>query len=252
MIQVKGIHKQFGENQVLKGVDVDFIPGKTNLIIGRSGSGKTVFLKTILGLYDPDQGSIHYGDEVLGEMTKERRMLLRQELGMVFQGGALFDSMTVAANIRFPLEMFSNMTEHQKDERVSFVMDRVRLQGSGDMFPAEISGGMQKRVSIARAISMNPKYLFCDEPNSGLDPETAIVIDQLIQELTHEFNITTIVNTHDMNSVLEIGDHVVFMKDGYKVWEGTNNEVLGSTNADVEEYVFKSKLFKQVRVALRK
>ncbi|HAK70568.1 MAG TPA: ABC transporter ATP-binding protein, partial [Cryomorphaceae bacterium] len=173
-------------------------------------------------------------------------------LGMVFQGGALFDSMTVAANIRFPLEMFSNMTEHQKDERVSFVMDRVRLQGSGDMFPAEISGGMQKRVSIARAISMNPKYLFCDEPNSGLDPETAIVIDQLIQELTHEFNMTTIVNTHDMNSVLEIGDHVVFMKDGYKVWEGTNNEVLGSTNADVEEYVFKSKLFKQVRVALRK
>ena len=252
MIQVKGIHKQFGENQVLKGVDVDFIPGKTNLIIGRSGSGKTVFLKTILGLYDPDQGSIHYGNEVLGEMTKERRMLLRQELGMVFQGGALFDSMTVAANIRFPLEMFSNMTEHQKDERVSFVMDRVRLQGSGDMFPAEISGGMQKRVSIARAISMNPKYLFCDEPNSGLDPETAIVIDQLIQELTHEFNMTTIVNTHDMNSVLEIGDHVVFMKDGYKVWEGTNNEVLGSTNADVEEYVFKSKLFKQVRVALRK
>lgn len=252
MIQVKGIYKQFGENQVLKGVDVDFIPGKTNLIIGRSGSGKTVFLKTILGLYDSDQGSIHYGDEVLGEMTKERRMLLRQELGMVFQGGALFDSMTVAANIRFPLEMFSNMTEHQKDERVSFVMDRVRLQGSGDMFPSEISGGMQKRVSIARAISMNPKYLFCDEPNSGLDPETAIVIDQLIQELTHEFNMTTIVNTHDMNSVLEIGDHVVFMKDGYKVWEGTNNEVLGSTNADVEEYVFKSKLFKQVRVALRK
>lgn len=252
MIQVKGIHKQFGDNQVLKGIDVDFIPGKTNLIIGRSGSGKTVFLKTILGLYDPDQGSIHYGDEILDEMTKERRKLLRQELGMVFQGGALFDSMSVAANIRFPLDMFSNMTEHQKDERVSFVMDRVRLQGSGDMFPAEISGGMQKRVSIARAISMNPKYLFCDEPNSGLDPETAIVIDQLIQELTHEFNMTTIVNTHDMNSVLEIGDHVVFMKDGYKVWEGTNNEVLGSTNADVEEYVFKSKLFKQVRAALRK
>ena len=252
MIQVKGIHKQFGDNQVLKGIDVDFIPGKTNLIIGRSGSGKTVFLKTILGLYDPDQGSNHYGDEILGQMTKERRKLLRQELGMVFQGGALFDSMSVAANIRFPLDMFSNMTEHQKDERVSFVMDRVRLQGSGDMFPAEISGGMQKRVSIARAISMNPKYLFCDEPNSGLDPETAIVIDQLIQELTHEFNMTTIVNTHDMNSVLEIGDHVVFMKDGYKVWEGTNNEVLGSTNADVEEYVFKSKLFKQVRAALRK
>ncbi|MDC0376810.1 ATP-binding cassette domain-containing protein, partial [Schleiferiaceae bacterium] len=155
-------------------------------------------------------------------------------------------------NIRFPLEMFSAMTEHEKDARVKFVMDRVRLEGADELFPSEISGGMQKRVSIARAISMNPNYLFCDEPNSGLDPETAIVIDQLIQEITHEFGMTTIVNTHDMNSVLEIGDHVVFMKEGYKVWEGTNDQVLGSTNADVEDYVFKSKLFKQVRTALRK
>lgn len=253
MIKVRGIHKSFGDNHVLKGVDVDFLPGKTNLIIGRSGSGKTVFLKTILGLFEPEEGSIIYGeDEVLGQMTKERRKLLRQEIGMLFQGGALFDSMTVAENIRFPLEMFSNKTEHEKDERVKFVMDRVRLQGADAKFPSEISGGMQKRVAIARAIALNPKYLFCDEPNSGLDPETAIVIDQLIQEITHEFGMTTIVNTHDMNSVLEIGDHVIFMKEGHKVWEGTNEEVLGSDNADVEDYVFKSKLFKQVREAFKK
>lgn len=251
MIQAKGIHKSFGDNQVLKGVDVDFHQGETNLIIGRSGSGKTVFLKTILGLHAPDQGSIVYDGEVLGDMTKQRAKLLRQEIGMVFQGGALFDSMTVAQNIKFPLEMFASMTEHEMDKRVKFVMDRVRLEGADHKFPAEISGGMQKRVSIARAISMSPNYLFCDEPNSGLDPETAIVIDQLIHEITHEFGMTTIVNTHDMNSVLEIGDHVIFMKEGHKVWEGNSSQVLKSTNADVEEYVFKSKLFKQVRKALR-
>jgi len=251
MIQAKGIHKSFGSNDVLKGVDVDFHQGETNLIIGRSGSGKTVFLKTILGLHEPDQGKILYDGEVLGEMTKQRFKKLRQEIGMVFQGGALFDSMTVGQNIRFPLEMFSAMTEHQMDQRVKFVMDRVRLEGADTKFPSGISGGMQKRVSIARAISMSPKYLFCDEPNSGLDPETAIVIDQLIHEITHEFGMTTIVNTHDMNSVLEIGDHVVFMKEGHKVWEGNSSQVLKSTNADVEEYVFKSKLFKQVRQALR-
>ena len=251
MIQAKGIYKSFGDNDVLKGVDVDFHPGETNLIIGRSGSGKTVFLKTILGLHEPDQGQIIYDGEVLGEMSKQRFKKLRQEIGMVFQGGALFDSMTVAQNIRFPLEMFSAMTEHEMDKRVKFVMDRVRLENADSKFPSEISGGMQKRVSIARAISMSPKYLFCDEPNSGLDPETAIVIDQLIHEITHEFGMTTIVNTHDMNSVLEIGDHVVFMKEGHKVWEGNSSQVLKSTNADVEEYVFKSKLFKQVRQALR-
>ncbi len=251
MIQAKGIHKSFGSNDVLKGVDVDFHQGETNLIIGRSGSGKTVFLKTILGLHEPDQGEILYDGEVLGEMSKQRFKKLRQEIGMVFQGGALFDSLTVAQNIRFPLEMFSAMTEHEMDQRVKFVMDRVRLEGADTKFPSEISGGMQKRVSIARAISMSPKYLFCDEPNSGLDPETAIVIDQLIHEITHEFGMTTIVNTHDMNSVLEIGDHVVFMKEGHKVWEGNSSQVLKSTNADVEEYVFKSKLFKQVRQALR-
>lgn len=250
MIKAVGIHKSFGDNYVLKGVDVDFRQGETNLIIGRSGSGKTVFLKTILGLHQPDEGQIIYDGEVLGEMSKARSKKLRQEIGMVFQGGALFDSMSVAQNIRFPLDMFSSMTEHEKDERVRFVMNRVRLEGADQKFPSEISGGMQKRVSIARAIVMSPKYLFCDEPNSGLDPETAIVIDQLIHEITHEFGMTTIVNTHDMNSVLEIGDHVIFMKEGHKVWEGNSSQVLKSTNADVEEYVFKSKLFKQVRQAL--
>lgn len=252
MIKVENIHKRFGDNHVLNGVDVDFYQGKTNLIIGRSGSGKTVFLKTILGLFEPEQGNIFYEEEKLGSMSKNRRKLLRQEIGMVFQGGALFDSLTVAQNIRFPLDMFASMTEKEKDERVKFCMNHVRLQGADGRFPSEISGGMQKRVAIARAIAMNPKYLFCDEPNSGLDPETAIVIDQLIQEITYEFNMTTIVNTHDMNSVLEIGDHVIFMKEGYKVWEGSNEEVLKSENEDLVDYVFKSKLFKRVKEALNK
>lgn len=250
MIRVENIHKSFGDNHVLKGVDVTFSQGQTNLIIGKSGSGKTVFLKTMLGLFVPEQGNVFYGDECLAEMSKQRRTILRQETGMVFQGGALFDSMTVAENIRFPLDMFAPMTEKEKDERVKFCMSRVRLDDAGDKYPSEISGGMQKRVSIARAISMNPKYLFCDEPNSGLDPETAIVIDQLIQELTHEFGMTTIVNTHDMNSVLEIGDQVILMKEGHKVWEGNNTQVLKSDNQDVVDYVFKSKLFKEMRKAL--
>ncbi len=251
MIRVESIFKRFGDNEVLRGVDVVFDQGKTNLIIGRSGSGKTVFLKTILGLHKPDQGSIYYDHESLGSMTVDRQKKLRQEIGMVFQGGALFDSLTVAQNIRFPLDMFAAMTEHEKDARVQFCMNHVRLEGANHKFPSEISGGMQKRVAIARAIAMNPKYLFCDEPNSGLDPETAIVIDQLIQEITYEFNMTTIVNTHDMNSVLEIGDHVVLMKEGVKVWEGTNKEVLHSNNEDVVEYVFKSKLFKELKGVLR-
>ena len=247
MIQAKGIHKSFGSNDVLKGVDVDFYQGETNLIIGRSGSGKTVFLKTILGLHEPDQGQILYDGEVLGEMSKQRFKKLRQEIGMVFQGGALFDSMTVAQNIRFPLEMFSTMTEHEMDQRVKFVMDRVRLEGADTKFPSEISGGMQKRVSIARAISMSPKYLFCDEPNSGLDPKTAIVIDQLIQEITKEYNITTIINSHDMNSVIEIGEKIIFLVSGEKNWEGTNKEILKTDNKSVTNFVYSSELLKKVR-----
>ncbi len=252
MIEVKGIKKAFGDKSVLKGIDVVFEDGKANLIIGRSGSGKTVFLKSILGLHEVDDGQILFDGRPLSEMDKKQRKALRQEIGMVFQGGALFDSQTVEENVLFPLNMFSDLTPGERKKRVDFCLERVNLTNANKLYPAEISGGMQKRVAIARAIAMNPKYLFCDEPNSGLDPETSIVIDNLIREITVEYNITTIINTHDMNSVLEIGDHVILMKDGYKVWEGSNKEVLTSQNKDVIDYVFKSNLFKTVREALLK
>lgn len=251
MIEVKGLKKSFGEHEVLKGIDVNFAKGKTNLIIGRSGSGKTVFLKSVLGLHDIDEGSIKYDGRDVGLMSKDDRKLLRQEIGMVFQGGALFDSQTVLENVMFPLNFFTNMSESEKRDRADFCLSRVRLDGAHDKFPAEISGGMQKRVAIARAISMNPKYLFCDEPNSGLDPETAIVIDNLIQEITHEFDITTVVNTHDMNSVLEIGDHIILLKEGYRVWEGDKDEILQSEDQAVLDFVFSSELFKKVRAAFK-
>jgi len=252
MIEVTGLKKSFGDVEVLKGIDVNFEPGKTNLIIGRSGSGKTVFLKCVLGLYDVNQGEIVYDSRTLSELDKKQRKLLRQEMGMLFQGGALFDSQTVFENIRFPLNMFSDMSESEKNDRVEFCLNRVRLEGADKKFPAEISGGMQKRVAIARAIVMQPKYLFCDEPNSGLDPETSIVIDQLIREITQEYSITTLVNTHDMNSVLEIGDHVVFLKDGLKAWEGSREDILYAEDEDIKEYVFRSELMKKVRTALIK
>lgn len=251
MIRVQGIKKSFQEQEVLKGIDIEFEPGKTSLIIGRSGSGKTVFLKSIVGLHDIDEGSIYFHDKEVGALSKENRRLLRQEMGMVFQGGALFDSMTVEENVMFPLNMFSNMTTEEKLDRVNFCLQRVQLENANPKLPSELSGGMQKRVAIARAISMNPKYLFCDEPNSGLDPETSIVIDNLIQEITQEFQITTLINTHDMNSVLEIGDHIMLLKHGHKVWEGNNKEILQSDNEDVADFVFKSRLFKKVRQALR-
>jgi len=250
MIEVNNIHKSFSENHVLKGIDVAFEKGKANLIIGRSGSGKTVFLKSVLGLHTVDKGEITFDGRSLSSMNKKQRKQLRQEIGMVFQGGALFDSQTVEENVMFPLNMFSGMTTAERKKRVDFCLERVNLVNANKLFPAEISGGMQKRVAIARAIAMNPKYLFCDEPNSGLDPETSIVIDNLIREITVEFDITTVINTHDMNSVLEIGDHVVLLKEGYKVWEGSNEDVLTSDNSDVIDYVFKSNLFKKVRTAL--
>lgn len=251
MIEVKGLKKRFGDNEVLKGIDVIFKEGKTNLIIGRSGSGKTVFLKSILGLHDIDEGSISYDGRDVGLLSKDDRKLLRQEIGMVFQGGALFDSLTVLENVMFPLNFFTTMTEAEKLERAEFCLSRVRLEGANDRYPAEISGGMQKRVAIARAISMNPKYLFCDEPNSGLDPETAIVIDNLIQEITEEYNMTTVINTHDMNSVLEIGDHIILLKEGYRVWEGDKEEILRSEDPSVLDFVFSSELFKKVRASLK-
>ncbi|KAB2810304.1 ABC transporter ATP-binding protein [Phaeocystidibacter luteus] len=252
MIEVKGLRKSFGEHEVLKGIDVNFEPGKANLIIGRSGSGKTVFLKSVLGLHDVDSGDIVYDGRNVAELSKDERTLLRQEIGMVFQGGALFDSQTVLENVMFPLNFFGDMSESEKRDRADFCLSRVRLDSAHNRFPAEISGGMQKRVAIARAIAMNPKYLFCDEPNSGLDPETAIVIDNLIQEITEEYNITTVINTHDMNSVLEIGDHVILLKEGYRAWEGTKDEILHSEDEAVLDFVFRSELFKKVKEALRK
>ncbi len=247
MIEVNNIHKSFGENHVLKGISTVFDKGKTNLIIGQSGSGKTVFIKCLLGLFTPDEGTISYDGRIYSELTPAERRDLRQEMGMVFQGSALFDSMTVEGNVMFPLEMFTNQSRSEMLDRVNFVLQRVNLSDANNRYPAEISGGMKKRVAIARAIVMNPKYLFCDEPNSGLDPKTAIVIDNLIQEITQEYDITTVINSHDMNSVMEIGEKIVFLKDGHKEWEGSNKEIFKTENAAVTNFVYSSELFKKVR-----
>jgi phospholipid/cholesterol/gamma-HCH transport system ATP-binding protein len=252
VIEVRGIKKAFGDQEVLKGIDMVLQPGQCNLIIGSSGSGKTVMLKSIVGLIQPDSGQVLLDGRDWTAMKERDRKVLRQEMGMVFQASALFTSLSVEENVRFPLDFFSTMSAAEKDQRVAFCLDRVRIpQSALAKNPAELSGGMQKRVAIARAIVLNPKYLFCDEPNSGLDPETSIVIDQLIQEITHEFGMTTVVNTHDMNSVLEIGDHVVLMRHGYKVWEGAGPDILQSTDQEVVDYVFRSALFKRVRSALK-
>ncbi|GGG56038.1 phosphonate ABC transporter ATP-binding protein [Croceivirga lutea] len=247
MIEVDNIHKSFGDNHVLKGISALFEQGKTNLIIGQSGSGKTVFLKCLLGLFVPEEGSICYSGTRYSELSTREKSDLRQEMGMVFQGSALFDSMTVEENVRFPLDMFTKQTTVEMKERVDFVLERVNLIDAHHKYPAEISGGMQKRVAIARAIVMKPKYLFCDEPNSGLDPKTAILIDNLIQEITQEYNITTVINTHDMNSVMEIGEKIIFLKNGLKEWEGTNKEIFKTDNQAVTDFVYSSELFKKVR-----
>ncbi len=247
MIEVDNIHKSFGDNHVLKGISTTFEKGKTNLVIGQSGSGKTVFLKCLLGLFEPDEGNICYNGEVYSELSIKQKRNLRQEMGMVFQGSALFDSMTVEGNVMFPLDMFTKQSQSEKQDRVDFVLKRVNLVDAHKQFPAEISGGMQKRVAIARAIVMNPKYLFCDEPNSGLDPKTAILIDNLIHEITQEYDITTIINTHDMNSVMEIGEKIIFLKNGLKEWEGTNKEIFKTDNQAVTDFVYSSELFKKVR-----
>ena len=247
MIEVRNLHKSFGEHHVLKGVSTLFEPGKTNLIIGQSGSGKTVFLKSLLGLHIPDEGEILYSNRVYSKMDENDKRNLRQEMGMVFQGSALFDSMTVEENVMFPLKMFSKMEYDEMKERVDFVLNRVNLKNAHTKLPAEISGGIQKRVAIARAIVNRPRYLFCDEPNSGLDPKTAIIIDNLIHEITVEYDITTVINTHDMNSVMEIGDKIVFLKDGHKAWEGSKNEIFRTDNEAVTDFVYSSELFKKVR-----
>ncbi len=247
MITVEDLNKSFGENHVLKGISTSFEQGKTNLIIGQSGSGKTVFMKCLLGLIEPDSGNIWYGGALYGDLSVSERRDLRQDMGMVFQGSALFDSMTVEGNVRFPMEMFTNKSPGEMRERVDFVLKRVDLEGAHKKFPSELSGGMKKRVAIARAIVMNPRYLFCDEPNSGLDPKTAIRIDNLIQEITDEYQITTVINTHDMNSVMEIGEKIVFLKNGFKEWEGTNKEIFKTDNQAVTDFVYSSELFKKVR-----
>ena len=250
MISVRNLHKSFGDQHVLRGIDVDLKPGKCNLIIGLSGSGKTVMLKSILGLIQPDEGTILYDGRNLRQMEHSDARKVRQEMGMVFQGSALFTSQSIEENVRLPLDFFTSMSAAEKKERVRFCLERVRIENSAHKYPAELSGGMQKRVASARAIVLNPKYLFCDETNSGLDPETSLVIDALIQDITHEYGMTTVINTHDMNSVLEIGEHVLLLKGGEKVWEGTNDEILEAENPAVVDYVFRSNLMKRVRTAL--
>jgi phospholipid/cholesterol/gamma-HCH transport system ATP-binding protein len=247
MIIVENLHKFFGESHILKGISTTFEKGKTNLIIGQSGSGKTVFLKSLLGLFTPEEGRIIYDGREYSKLNENERRTLRQEMGMVFQGSALFDSMTVEENVMFPLKMFSRQTVQEMQERADFVLKRVNLVDAHKKFPSEISGGMQKRVAIARAIANKPKYLFCDEPNSGLDPKTAILIDDLIKEITEEYNITTVINTHDMNSVMQIGEKIVFLKDGIKEWEGTKHEIFKTDNEAVTNFVYSSDLFKKVR-----
>lgn len=247
MITVENLHKSFGDSHILKGVTTTFESGKTNLIIGQSGSGKTVFLKSLLGLFTPEEGSIAYNGKEYNTMTDDEKIALRQEMGMVFQGSALFDSMTVQENVMFPLRMFTNQSKSEMQDRVDFVLKRVNLVDAHKKFPAEISGGMQKRVAIARAIVNKPKYLFCDEPNSGLDPKTAIVIDNLVHEITEEYDITTVINTHDMNSVMEIGQKIVFLRYGLKEWEGSNREIFKTDNEAVTDFVYSSELFKKVR-----
>lgn len=249
MIEVENIHKAFNGEEILKGINFTFENAKTNLIIGRSGSGKSVLLKSMLGLFVPEQGVIKYDGKPYADFSPEEQRELRKEIGMVFQGGALFDSMTVEENILFPLRMFTKQSKKESLKRVREVLERVNLEGSENKMPSEISGGMQKRVSIARAIVNRPKYLFCDEPNSGLDPETATVIDNLIQDITHENNITTIIITHDMNSVLEIGENIAFLKHGVLAWKGTKAEIFKTDDEAVTEFVYSSNLFQKVRKA---
>ena len=248
MIEIKNLYKSFDGNEVLKNVSVVFEKGKTNLIIGRSGSGKTVMLKCILGLFDIDKGEIWYNDRNFTAISQKERKLMRQEIGMVFQGGALFDSISVEGNVRFPLDMFTRMSFKEKQKRVEFCLSHVNIDKQAyKLSPSEISGGMKKRVAIARAIALNPRYLFCDEPNSGLDPETSTVIDQLLSDITKEFEMTTIINTHDMNSVIEIGETIFFLKKGEKEWEGTNKEVLNSNNEHLNDFIFANKLYALMR-----
>lgn len=247
MIEVKNLVKSFDGRTVLHDITATFETGKTNLIIGQSGSGKTVLIKSLVGLITPDSGEILYDGRDFLSMNHEQKKSIREEIGMLFQGSALFDSETVLGNVMFPLVMFSKMTRAEMLERAHFCLDRVNLKGADNKFPSEISGGMQKRVAIARAIALNPKYLFCDEPNSGLDPKTSILIDELLSDITHEYNITTIINTHDMNSVLGIGENIVFINKGYNEWIGDKKKIFETSNEALNDFVFATDLFQQVK-----
>ena len=247
MIQVKNVIKSFDDKTILHSVDATFHDGKTNLIIGQSGSGKTVLMKSIVGLVTPENGEISYDGRDLLKMNTNQKKELRKEIGMLFQGSALFDSETVLGNVMFPLVMFTKMTQAEMRDRALFCIERVNLKGSDKKYPSELSGGMQKRVAIARAIAMNPKYLFCDEPNSGLDPKTSILIDELLSDITHEYNITTIINTHDMNSVLGIGENIIFLNKGHREWVGDMTQIYNSDNQALNDFVFATDLFQKVK-----
>ena len=247
MIEIKNIVKSFSSQEILKDLSFTYEKSKTNLVIGQSGSGKTDLLKCLLGLYKPEQGSILFDGEDIITMSNRNLKKLRKEVGMVFQGGALFDSMNIEQNVLFPLQMFSDLSSEEMLDRVNFCLKRVNLENVNYLYPSEISGGMKKRVAIARAIVLNPKYLFCDEPNSGLDPYTAILIDNLLQELTHEYGMTTVINTHDMNSLVQIGERILFIKDGTMAWSGVNSEVFKSDNKDLQVFVFSSELYKTIK-----
>ena len=250
MIKCENIFKSFDGRTILEDISVEFESGKTNLIIGRSGSGKTVLLKTLVGLHEPDSGSIFYDEKNYTALSFADRKLIRRELGMIFQGGALLDSSTVYENVRLPLDMFTDKSSAEKDKRVKECLARVELSHAGHLYPSELSGGMIKRAAIARAIVLNPKYLFCDEPNSGLDPQTSIVIDNLIHDITVEYNITTIINTHDMNSVMEIGEKIVYIHQGKKWWEGTKDDILHADNKELNDFVFASAMAKRAKKSL--
>ena len=250
MIEVKNLVKDFGDIKVLKDISTVFEDGKTNLIIGQSGSGKTVLMKNLVGLFEPTSGQILYDGRDFVKMSKQEKVHMRREMGMIFQSAALFDSLTVLENVMFPLDMFSNMTLRERTRRAMDCLERVNLIGAEEKYPGEISGGMQKRVAIARAISLNPKYLFCDEPNSGLDPKTSLVIDDLLHSITREFNMTTIINTHDMNSVMGIGENIIFIYQGHKEWQGESSQIMHSTNQRLTDFIFASDLLKEMREAV--
>lgn len=251
MIEVKNIHKTFGDNEVLKDITATFHKGKVNMIIGQSGQGKSVLAKSIVGLHDVNSGQILYEDRDFCNMNRTEKKEIHKEIGMLFQGAALFDSLTVEENVMFPLTMFTKMSKAEMLERVNFCLERVNLIGRNNLFPSECSGGMQKRVAIARAIAMNPKYLFCDEPNSGLDPKTSIVIDNLIREITYEYNITTIVITHDMNSVIEIGDNILFIHQGKNWWQGDRNSIITTDNPEINDFVYASEFMKEIKETMK-